>query len=152
MFRVLVPGGRLALSIWRSIDRCPFLAILADIIGSYIGTGPTAAFYSSCSFFDREELRGLLINAGFHDFEFRLEVQLARFPSLEEFLSGYISVFPFAHQITEMVDDNQKKMLAEIKTSLLTFSDDDGLSAPMESHIITAWKYGHQDERQWVKF
>jgi SAM-dependent methyltransferase len=142
MFRVLVPGGRLALSIWRSIDRCPFLAILADIIGSHIGSGPTGAFYSSCSLSDREELRGLLINAGFTDIKIRLEVQMARFPSLEEFLPGYISVFPLSHQITEMADDDQRKMIAEIKKSLLAFSDDYGLAAPMESHIITAWKYG----------
>jgi ubiquinone/menaquinone biosynthesis C-methylase UbiE len=142
MFRVLVPGGRLVLSIWRSIDRCPFLAVLADIIGSYIGSEPTRAFYSSCSLSDREELRGLLTNAGFNDVKIGLEVQMARFPSLEEFLLGYISVFPFAYQIGEMADDDQRSMLAEIKKSLLTFSDDYGLAAPMESHIITAWKYG----------
>jgi hypothetical protein len=67
---------------------------------------------------------------------------MARFPSLEEFLPGYISVFPFAHQIADMPDEDQMTMLAEIRNSLLTFSDDYGLAAPMESHIITAWKCG----------
>jgi hypothetical protein len=67
---------------------------------------------------------------------------MARFPSLDEFLPGYISVFPFAHQIAEMAGDKRKKMLAEIMNSLLIFSDDCGLAAPMESHIITAWKNG----------
>jgi SAM-dependent methyltransferase len=140
IFRVLISGGRVALSIWRSIDRCPFLAILADIIGSYIWTGHTAAFYSSCSLFNREELRGLLIAAGFHEINIRLEVQMARFPSLEEFIPGYISVFPFAQQIQEMAPGDQKNLLNDIKKSLLVFSDDNGLSAPMESHIITAKK------------
>jgi ubiquinone/menaquinone biosynthesis C-methylase UbiE len=142
MFRVLVPGGRLALSTWRSIDRCPFLAILADILGRYIGSKVTGAFYSSCALHDREELRGLLSNAGFTDIKIGLEVQMARFPSLEEFLPGYISVFPFAKQIADMPDEDQRTMLAEIRKSLLTFSDDYGLAAPMESHIITAWKCG----------
>ncbi|WP_028582159.1 class I SAM-dependent methyltransferase [Desulfogranum japonicum] len=141
MFRVLVPGGRIALSVWRSIDRCPLFAILADIIGEYIGFEPTRAFYSSCSLFDREELRGLLTGALFSEINISLEVQMARFSSLEEFLPGYISVFPFSHQIAEMSDDEQNKMFTEIKKSLLTFSDDYGLAVPMESHIITAWKY-----------
>jgi ubiquinone/menaquinone biosynthesis C-methylase UbiE len=142
MSRVLVPGGRLALSVWRSIDRCPFFATLAEIIGNYMGAESTRAFYSSCSLSDREELRDLLSNAGFNNIEIRLEVQMARFPSLDEFLPGYISVFPFAHQIAEMAGDKRKKMLAEIMNSLLIFSDDCGLAAPMESHIITAWKNG----------
>jgi ubiquinone/menaquinone biosynthesis C-methylase UbiE len=138
--RILIPGGRLALSIWRSIDRCPFLAILADVLGNYIGTEYTAAFYSSCSLSDREELRSLLSAAGFQDINIRLEVQVSRFPSVEEFIPGYISVFPFVQQIKEMSPDNQKKLLNDIKDSLQVFLDDNGLAAPMESHIVTATK------------
>ncbi len=101
----------------------------------------SAAFHSSCSLTNREELRNLLIAAGFQDIKIRLEVQMARFPSLEEFIPGYISVFPFANQIKEMTRGDQKRLMDDIEKSLMIFTDDYGLAAPMESHIITAKKY-----------
>jgi ubiquinone/menaquinone biosynthesis C-methylase UbiE len=138
MYRVMVPGGRLALSVWRSLDRCPFLAVMADVIGRFLGVQSTTIFYASCSLSDREELRTLLTSAGFQDIHVRLDVRVARFPSLEEFLPGYISIFPFADEIAAMAVKDQQKMFNDITRSLLNFTDDHGLAAPMECHIVTA--------------
>lgn len=140
MSRVMIPGGRLAISTWRSLDRCPFLAVLADVIGRYLGTQSAAAFYASCSLSDRVELQKLLTGAGFRNIRIRLEVLMSRFPSLEEFIHGYISVFPFADEISAMAHEDQKKMFSDITKSLQVYTDDYGLAAPMECHIITADK------------
>ncbi|MBI5590760.1 MAG: class I SAM-dependent methyltransferase [Deltaproteobacteria bacterium] len=141
MFRVMVPNGRIAISIWRSLDRCPFLAVLADVIGTYLGAHLTTGFHASCSLFDREEIRDMLSSTGFHDNYIRLESRVARYPSLEEFLSGYLSVFPFiVAKIVEMADEERVKMFSEINRSLQVYVDDYGLAAPMESHIIIANK------------
>jgi hypothetical protein len=37
MARVLVPGGRLALSVWRPLERQPFFVALVDAIESHLG-------------------------------------------------------------------------------------------------------------------
>jgi ubiquinone/menaquinone biosynthesis C-methylase UbiE len=138
MARVMVPGGRLAISVWRSLDRSPFLAVLADVIGRYLGADSTALFHASCSLADREELRTLLSNAGFRDIRIRLEVKMARYPSLAEFLPGYLSVFPFAAEVAVMKDADRTEMFRRMSTSLSDYMDDYGLAAPMESHVITA--------------
>lgn len=140
MFRVMVPGGQLAISVWRSLDRCPLFAVLADAIGRFLGGRFTAAFYASCSLSDREELKSLLTSAGFQDVHVRLEVRMARFPSLQELLPGYISVFPFAGEIAAMAPKERQEMFDYIIQSLLPFMDDYGLAAPMECHIATASK------------
>ncbi len=141
MFRVMVPSGIIAISVWRSIDRCPFLAVLSDVIGAYLGVNLTAGFYASCSLYDREEIRDILNNTGFHDIYIRLESRVARYPSLKEFLPGYLSVFPFvANKIDEMANEERTKMFGDIIRSLKIYIDDYGLAVPMESHIITAKK------------
>jgi ubiquinone/menaquinone biosynthesis C-methylase UbiE len=140
MFRVMVPGGRLAISVWRSLDRCPFLAVLADAIERSLGGRFTSAFHASCSLSDREELRNLLASAGFEEIQVRLEARMARYPSLRDFLTGYISIFPFAGEIAAMTPKDRQEMFDYITKSLLAFTDDYGLAAPMECHIVTASK------------
>jgi ubiquinone/menaquinone biosynthesis C-methylase UbiE len=43
MKRVLVPGGRLALSVWRPIERQPFFMVLVDVIGPAVVNGQKLA-------------------------------------------------------------------------------------------------------------
>ncbi len=141
MFRVMVPTGRLALSVWRSIDRCPFLAVLASVIEKYLGSQSTAAFYASCSLTGREELKAFIAGAGFCDVRIYLEVQMARYPSLQRLLHGYLSVFPFFSEIAGMPEKDRQWMLNEMIDLLSVFADDSGLAVPMECHIATARKY-----------
>jgi SAM-dependent methyltransferase len=140
MARVLVPGGRLAISVWRAIDRCPFLAVLANVIGSYLGVESTALMHASCSLADREELRALLSNAGFRDLHIRLESRVARYAPFSEFLSGYLSVLPVFPAIASMPDPDRADMFQRISASLYNYMDDGGLAAPMESYVATANK------------
>ncbi len=140
MARVLAPGGRLAISVWRSIDRCPFLAAFAEVVGDYLGASSTAILSASCSLTDREELRTLLNNAGFRDVDIRLEVRVSRYPSLADFLPGYLSVFPFAADVAAMREADRGDMFLRISHSLRDYVDDNGLAAPMECHVITATK------------
>ena len=91
MARVLRPQGRLVLSVWRALECCPVLASLADVIERQFGANAAAVFHTSCSLTDREEVRGLLKEAGFHSIHIRLEMKTACHPSLVEFLPGYLS-------------------------------------------------------------
>lgn len=67
-----------------------------------------------------------------------LEIKTARHPSLSEFLLGYLSVFPFAADIAAMSDADRADLFERMITALKCYVDDDGLSAPMESHVVTA--------------
>ena len=140
MCRVTAPGGRLAISVWRSLDHLPFLAVLGTIIGEYLGTDSMKPLYATGSLHNREELRDLISKAGFDDTHIRLEVKIARYPSFQEFLQGFLSIFPIASEISAMHDEDKSEMLQRITTAMDDYMDDDGMAVPMESHIITATK------------
>lgn len=140
MSRVLVRGGRLAISVWRGLDRSPFLAVLSEVLGRYLGPEISQLFQATCSLPRREDLRHLLKAAGFNHIHIRLESKVARHPSFLPFLHGYISVFPFAARIAALPETDQAGMFGDITTALGAFMDDDGLAVPMESHLLTACK------------
>lgn len=79
-------------------------------------------------------------NAGFHNVHIRLEVKMARYPSLDEFIPGYWAATPFAAKIAGMKEQDRSDISRRITASLRDYLDDDGLAAPMECHVITADK------------
>ncbi len=140
MYRVLATGGRLALSVWRALDRFPLFTILAGVLGDLFGAQAAAIFQASSALADREALRALAIEAGFRNIRIRLEVRVARYPSLAEFLPGYLSVFPVATAIRSLPEAKRQDLFRRLAALLDDFTDDDGLAAPMESHVLTAVK------------
>jgi len=71
MHRVLVPGGRLALSVWRPIQHSPGYAVLADVLERHIGPEVAAMTRAPFALGDAGELRGLLAEAGFRNVHIR---------------------------------------------------------------------------------
>ncbi|MDD1703355.1 MAG: methyltransferase domain-containing protein [Methanoregula sp.] len=138
MARVLAPGGRLALCVWGRFESSPLVVIMSDVLGRYLGQGSTAMFQAACSLADCGKLRTLVQNAGFTSVHIRVDVKVARHPSLEEFLPAYLSIFPVAAEIAAMQEETRARMFSEMAVALLPWRDDDGLVIPTENHILTA--------------
>ena len=66
MRRVLMPGGRLALSVWRAVDEHPLLVGFAEAAARHLG--PLAPDRRH-AFGDAEALRAVLAEGGFKDIE-----------------------------------------------------------------------------------
>ena len=77
---------------------------------------------------DREDLRALLIGAGFSTVHIRIDSQMIRYPSLEEFVPGYLSATPVAVVAASLAESSRAAILQEIKTTLKPYIDDDGLA------------------------
>jgi len=138
MARVLAPGGRLALCVWGRFESSPLVVIMSDVLGRYLGQGSTAMFQAACSLADCGKLRTLVQNAGFTSVHIRVDVKVARHPSLEEFLPAYLSIFPVAAEIAAMQEETRARMFSEMAVALLPWRDDNGLVIPTENHILTA--------------
>ncbi|MTJ81471.1 MAG: methyltransferase domain-containing protein [Telmatospirillum sp.] len=138
MARVLRPGGRVLLSVWRSLDRCPVLSAVCGALGRRFGARAEGVFHASCSLHDPDTLRSLLAGAGFDGIHIRLEARMARHPSLQTFLSGYLSVFPMAAEIAALDDSDRASLFDGIIAELGPYRDDDGLAAPMEAYVVAA--------------
>ena len=99
---MLVPGGPLALSVWRQLQRQPFFMALVDAIESHLGAEVGSLQRAAFSLGDAEALRGLLTAAGFHAPHIRLVVKLMRSSSLAEYLAGFVAATPMAGAVAAM--------------------------------------------------
>ena len=89
--RVLVPGGRLVLRVWRALDRQPFYVVLLNALERYLGAGAGAPIHAAFTLADPHELRTLVTGAGFARVHIRIATNLLRFPSLERYVLGYLA-------------------------------------------------------------
>jgi ubiquinone/menaquinone biosynthesis C-methylase UbiE len=140
MHRVLVPTGHLVLSVWRRISHCPWQRAVADALERHVGTDAAMGIRSAFALGDREELRALITAAGFRTIRIRIDSQMIRYPSLEEFVPGYLSATPVAGVVATLDEPTRAAILREVKTSLQDYLDDDGLAAPIEAHVVVADK------------
>jgi ubiquinone/menaquinone biosynthesis C-methylase UbiE len=138
--RVLAPAGRLVLRVWRALDRQPFYVALLDVLERQLGPGAGAPFRAAFSLSDVTELRALVTGAGFSRVHIRITTNLLRFPSLEQYLFGYLAATPIAARVAQMDDRGRAALLSEVANALWTYMDDDGLAAPVENHVVVAHK------------
>jgi ubiquinone/menaquinone biosynthesis C-methylase UbiE len=137
MARVLVPGGRLAISVWKSAS--PFGRALRSVLDRVFGEGTTASRQAASSLGNRKELRSLAENAGFTDCHVRFDVKVARHPDPEAFVSGVLSATPLADDIAAMTDNERGTLVRAIIGEFDTYMDDGGMAYPAECHTITAF-------------
>jgi hypothetical protein len=103
-----------------------------------VRAGVAAPIRAAFTLTDAAELRALIAGAGFRTVHIRITTNLIRYPSLEEYVLGYLSATPIARDIAAMDDTARAALLQEVTTALRRYVDDDGLAAPIESHVVLA--------------
>jgi SAM-dependent methyltransferase len=84
MARVLVPGGRLVVMVWRSIDHSPGFVVLAEALDRQIGPAAGALMRAPFGLGDEGSLRGLVAGAGFREVGVDRQAGMVRFGSARE--------------------------------------------------------------------
>ena len=100
MRRVLRPGGRVALLVWRALHHSPGFAALADALQAVVG--PEAAAVMRASFVfgdDPRPLVTLLDSAGFGDVDVQARAGTVRFASVEAFVRCQRAASPLAAHV-----------------------------------------------------
>ena len=92
MARVLAPGGRIAISVWKS--QSPLGAALGKVLDGHFGEGTTASWQAVYALGNRDELRALATNAGLRDAHVRFDIKMSRHAEPETFISGAIAGSP----------------------------------------------------------
>ena len=140
MARVLVPGGRLIASVWKS--GTPFGTAVRKALSAQFGEDATSTWSSSISLGYRHELRALAEDAGFADCHVRYDVKIGRHHAPEEFISGIIAATSLSDEYSNLTSDDRKKLLGSVIDDLKNNFDDGGLAYPAECHTLTAQKQG----------
>ena len=139
MHRVLAPGGRLIVSVWRGIEQSPGFAVLAEALTRHIS--PEAGTLMTSGPFglsNTEELRTLVVGASFAEITIRPAVKMLRFPSPEEFALRYAAGSALAGPVAALDDNARATLLAEVSMKLRSSVDDQGLAFPIETNIVIA--------------
>ena len=96
MRRVLSPSGRVALSVYSPIERTPGANAFVLALDRVLGPNASKIKRGEHSFNAPEELRELLIEAGFAKVEVQTVVQLIAFPSVLDYVRFQLLATPMA--------------------------------------------------------
>lgn len=138
MWRVLRPGGRLAVAVWDSLDRTPGYAAMAALLQRLFGDRVADALRAPFALGDLEALRSLFTEAGITKVEIRTSDGTARFPSIESWVHTDVKGWTLA----DLIDDEQYDELRWAAEKELTpFVESDGIVAfRAPAHIVQAVK------------
>jgi ubiquinone/menaquinone biosynthesis C-methylase UbiE len=145
MHRVLVPGGRLVLSIWRSIEQSPGFVVLAEALTRHISSEAGTLMTSGpFGLSDPQELRSLISGAGFNHITIEPSVKVLRFPSPEEFVLRYAAGSALGGPLAVASNEGRDALLAEVEAGLRPYINNQGLAFPIESNVAVGrkWKGG----------
>ena len=131
MARVLVPGGRVVVMVWRTIDRSPGFAVLAAALGRTMGAEAEALMRAPFLLSDSDELARLLRTAGFRDVAIRAETGEVRFATAEMFVESYVSGSPLAAIVSSAPAAARQELLHDVERALGPGS----VCFPMEAHL-----------------
>ena len=140
MHRVLVPGGRLGVMVWRSIEHSPGFGILAAALARHVGSEAAGIMRAPFSLAEAEELRGLIAAAGFRDITIRPVPGTVRFPSVARFVQDYVAGSPLAGHVAKVSDEARAALVSEVSDALRSHLAAGALAFPIEAHLASARK------------
>lgn len=138
MHRVVAPGGRVALSVWRPIHYSPGFALLAEALGRHVALETATTMHAAFALGEAEALQALLAEATFRNVVHRPTSKTVRFPSPEAFVQRYMAASRLAGMVAQVSHDAWTALLAEVKAALRAYIDTEGVAFPSEAHLALA--------------
>ncbi|MDF0666219.1 MAG: methyltransferase domain-containing protein [Nitrospira sp.] len=140
MLRVLVPGGRLAVAIWDSLDNIPAYAAEVALLEQIAGRQAADALRAPFVLGNRKDLVKLFSEAGVASAQITTHQGTALFPSIrtmvEADLRGWLPVMGVL-----LSEDQIHRILETAEQTLSSYATADGRVAfPLSAHLVTARK------------
>jgi len=139
MRRVLVPRGRLALTVWRPMQYSPGFATLATALGRLIAPEAAAIMQGPFALGSADDLHALIAAAGFSDVVVQPASKALRFPSPEEFVRRYVAATPLASVVAKASDDARAALITEVSAALKSYVDHQELAFPIEANLALGY-------------
>jgi ubiquinone/menaquinone biosynthesis C-methylase UbiE len=136
MHRVLVSGGRVAVSVWTGPS--PYFVAMREGLARYVSPDAAISGAAAFSLGDAAELRGLVEAAGFQDVVVHHVRQMLRHPPPEEFFLKHLSAVPAADLVAAAGPEVHTALVAHMKEATRAYVDGYGLVVPQEINVATA--------------
>lgn len=140
MYRVVSPGGRVGVSVWRGLDDHPFYRTLDEVIERHLGASSVRDIFE---FGDNSDLQAALADPGFRDITIESVSTTARFPSPDDFIAGEIDVDTAAIPAMQQLDPEARRDLVDtiredMEPALRAVVESDHVVLPFHALVATA--------------
>jgi ubiquinone/menaquinone biosynthesis C-methylase UbiE len=136
--RVLVPGGCIALAVWRPVEHNPAFVAFADALERHVSAEAAATMRAPFAGPGREQLRRLLAGASFAEVRILIASLPVRFPSPRAFLHQEVASSPLAGPVGTLGPARLAGLAGELDRVLAPYADDDGIVLPMQTWLVGA--------------
>jgi ubiquinone/menaquinone biosynthesis C-methylase UbiE len=136
MHRLLVPGGRLAISVWRTTGI--YNSAVGQALAQHVGIDVASRFCASREVPVAEELVRLAVAARFNDVQLQVQQMIARLPSPEQFVLGHLAATPIAAKVKAMDGPSRAALGQAVAQQLAGYKQGDGLAFPEKVHVLSA--------------
>jgi ubiquinone/menaquinone biosynthesis C-methylase UbiE len=139
MRRVLVPGGKLLLGVWRAVEHQPGGRAMADALDRHVSKRAGEIRREPFTFGDGDIIEKLVRDAGFRNVVLEERVKVVDFPSAEAFTKRYISMrVPLNEIVSAVSDEARKALVADVAAELSRFESETGLALPTSVNVVSA--------------
>lgn len=136
--RILKPGGHLAVSIWSSGDRVPFLHAIVGPMLAHAEPDEHGYLPTPYETGGPGEMVALLAQCGFRDAVETRTTHPVRFASPDEYLEVVLRGTPIGHSLSEENAEVQAEVLKETRANLERHRTSEGIVLPAEAVFVTA--------------
>ena len=138
IWRVLKPGGNLAVAVWDKVETTPGYAEMSSLIQGMFGDRVKGALEAPFALGEIKGLLNLFEEAGIPGAQVLTQSGEVRFPSIESWVFTDVKGWTLA----DMIDDEQYELLlAKALIEMRQFVQSDGTVAfPSSTHIVIAEK------------
>lgn len=140
MHRVLTPGGRLGLCLWRSVEHSPYMKAAAEALTPHLGAQSASRLLAPLSLGDEAVLRDLIEAAGFTRTTFQEVNLVRRMLPPEEAIPGQLASTPVGAEFAALDEAARAGIIAGIAQAVASYLVPGGMEIPQGAFVVSAVK------------
>lgn len=135
--RVLKPGGRVAVSVWRGLASNPYFAAQVAAVDRRLGAEAAGGLAEGFQMTDPLPLVTALSGAGLEDVEVRTLDLLLDLPPLADWAPRHLAATPVAPALAGAAPGIARELGADVAHAMADFVTPDGVRVPFSSWVMT---------------